>query len=151
MNETRKMQEKTPNLVTIHNINNESNLQLVRFYNDHGFHISDTEFVGPVFVNLFQTVEWRPPSDPRSVRVSHLLPYWGSSPPPLLIFGVGGAPDAPLYKLASKLSKLGVFLELMSTPAACRTWNVLMSEGREAAMCLYPSIGHKKDFKASDR
>ncbi|MED5314286.1 MAG: Mth938-like domain-containing protein, partial [Pseudomonadota bacterium] len=30
----------------------------------------------------------------------------------------------------------GIALEVLSTPAACRTWNVLMSEGRIAAAAL---------------
>jgi uncharacterized protein len=32
---------------------------------------------------------------------------------------------------------LGIALELMSTAAACRTWNVLMSEERDAAAGVY--------------
>ena len=73
----------------------------------------------------------------RSVIDKDILPLFGITPPPLLIFGAGDAPQAPLTTLGITLREAGVNLELMSTPAACRTWNVLMSEGRNAAACLY--------------
>jgi len=38
--------------------------------------------------------------------------------------------------LGESLRAHGVAFELLSTPAACRTWNVLMSEGRAAAAAL---------------
>ena len=44
---------------------------------------------------------------------------------------------APMNDLSVSLKALGVALELMSTAAACRTWNVLMSEGRDAAAGIY--------------
>ena len=44
---------------------------------------------------------------------------------------------APMSDLAGSLKVLGIALELMSTAAACRTWNVLMSEGRDAAAGVY--------------
>ncbi|MGB1613716.1 MAG: MTH938/NDUFAF3 family protein, partial [Candidatus Puniceispirillaceae bacterium] len=37
---------------------------------------------------------------------------------------------------ASALRDKGVKLEVMSTAAACRTWNVLLTEGRTAAAGL---------------
>ena len=57
--------------------------------------------------------------------------------PPLLLLGVGAAPLNPLQSLANDLKQQGIALELMSTAAACRTWNVLISEGRNAAAALY--------------
>jgi uncharacterized protein len=42
-----------------------------------------------------------------------------------------------LHALAEDLKQQGMALELMSTAAACRTWNVLISEGRNAAAALY--------------
>ncbi len=61
-------------------------------------------------------------------------------PPPLFILGVGGAPAAPMSDLSASLKGRGIALELMSTAAACRTWNVLMSEGRDAAAGVYAVV-----------
>ena len=44
---------------------------------------------------------------------------------------------APMSDLAGSLKVLGIALELMSTAAACRTRNVLMSEERDAAADIY--------------
>jgi uncharacterized protein len=33
---------------------------------------------------------------------------------------------------------LGLGVEVMSSPAACRTYNVLLSEGRRVALALLP-------------
>lgn len=43
-------------------------------------------------------------------------------------------PDA----LTEALQEAGVGVEAMSSPAACRTYNVLLSEGRRIALALIP-------------
>jgi uncharacterized protein len=37
--------------------------------------------------------------------------------------------------------KIGLNLEIMSTPSACRTYNVLLSEGRRIAIAALPIEG----------
>ena len=50
-----------------------------------------------------------------------------------------GSEITPLPKtLQSKLEKAGVPFELMSTPSAARTYNVLLSEGRRVGAALMP-------------
>jgi uncharacterized protein len=52
-----------------------------------------------------------------------------------VIFVGTGAEIALLPEAAKKkLEKAGVPYELMATPAACRTYNVLLSEGRRVAI-----------------
>ena len=50
--------------------------------------------------------------------------------------GLGEAPQGLLPELEVALHERGMSREIMSTPAACRTWNVLLSEGRHAAVAL---------------
>lgn len=47
---------------------------------------------------------------------------------------VAHLPDA----LLDKLQEAGLGVEAMSSPAACRTYNVLLSEGRRVALALIP-------------
>ena len=42
----------------------------------------------------------------------------------------------PHPRLTRPLIELGIGLEVMDTPAACRTWNILLSDGRNAAIGL---------------
>lgn len=53
---------------------------------------------------------------------------------------VGMGPEiAPLPSAhKKKLEKAGVAYEAMATPAACRTYNVLLSEGRRVAIAALP-------------
>lgn len=40
--------------------------------------------------------------------------------------------------LAERLEEAGVGVEAMASPAACRTYNILLSEGRRIALALIP-------------
>jgi uncharacterized protein len=56
-----------------------------------------------------------------------------------VIFVGTGADIAPLpAKLRVKLEEANVPFEVMGTPAACRTYNVLLSEGRRVAIAAMP-------------
>ena len=56
--------------------------------------------------------------------------------PELLLIGVGDTISSPYLDIRSKMSKLSIAVEIMTTPSACRTWNILISEGRQAFACL---------------
>jgi len=54
------------------------------------------------------------------------------------IIVVGGGWNAPLVPrtLSFAMARHGIGFEVMDTPAACRTFNILLSEGRDAAAVL---------------
>ncbi len=56
--------------------------------------------------------------------------------PELLLIGVGDTISSPYLDIRSKMSELSIAVEIMTTPSACRTWNILISEGRRAFACL---------------
>jgi len=59
--------------------------------------------------------------------------------PQVLLLGVGPVFDRlPSPELRAAAKQAGVILEIMDTGAACRTWNVLLSEGRRVAALLWP-------------
>ncbi len=56
-----------------------------------------------------------------------------------VIFVGMGAQIAPMpAPVKEKLEKANVPFEIMATPAACRTYNVLLSEGRRVAIVALP-------------
>ena len=124
-------------LVDIRAFENNGNLKLINAYGENSFRISGELHSGSVILGPRKTLAWYPPQNANDLTIDHILPYLGKTPPPLFILGVGGAPMAPMIDLAGSLKVLGVALELMSTAAACRTWNVLMSEGRDASAGIY--------------
>lgn len=52
----------------------------------------------------------------------------------VLFVGTGGALRHLPKEFAARLENAGVPVEIMPTPAACRTYNVLLSEGRRIAL-----------------
>ena len=62
------------------------------------------------------------------------------SPPEILILGTGATQVFPDSSLYAELASRRIGLEVMSTPAACRTYNILRSEGRIVAAVMLPPI-----------
>ncbi len=56
--------------------------------------------------------------------------------PEMIVLGTGWKAEFPPRELVFALARRGVGLETMDTPAACRTFNILVSEGRRAAAFL---------------
>jgi uncharacterized protein len=57
--------------------------------------------------------------------------------PELLLIGSGSAMRFPSSEQLAALIKLGIGYEVMDTAAACRTFNVLVSEGRKVVAALF--------------
>ena len=147
MNEPKSPNPKPPgpkppgdpssDFVDIRSFEGAFGLQLVHGYGGNSFRISGERYNGSVLVQPRQTAIWTPPAKPETLTIDDLLPHFGDDFPALFVLGVGDAPMDPMNDLAAALRHHGIALEVMSTPAACRTWNVLMSEGRDAITGLY--------------
>jgi uncharacterized protein len=87
-------------------------------------------------------------SGPVLVRPQRVSPWGGlaDAPPLLALAGeidvllIGtGAEIAPIpASLRASLEAVGLGVEMMASPPACRTYNVLLSEGRRVAVGLLP-------------
>ena len=56
--------------------------------------------------------------------------------PELVVFGSGNKFCFPAREIMTTFAQAGIGFEVMDTPAACRTYNVLVSEGRRIAAAL---------------
>lgn len=56
--------------------------------------------------------------------------------PEVIILGTGEKHIIPEKSLLKALVETGIGFEVMKTPAACRTYNILVSEGRRAIVGL---------------
>jgi uncharacterized protein len=61
-----------------------------------------------------------------------LLPH----KPEVVLFGAGAAIRFPHPRLTRALTDAAVGIEVMDTPAACRTFNILAAEGRAVVAAL---------------
>ena len=70
------------------------------------------------------------------IDMAYLEPLLAHSPE-LLILGSGWINVLPPRELLFGLARKGIGLEVMDTPAACRTFNILLAEDRRPAAILY--------------
>ena len=71
-----------------------------------------------------------------NIDMAYLEPLLAHSPE-LLIIGSGWNNVLPPRDLLFGLARKGIGLEVMDTPAACRTFNILLAEDRRPAAILY--------------
>jgi uncharacterized protein len=83
--------------------------------------------------------DWSP-SSPARITVDDLAPALALEPE-LIVVGAGFEPQSPNVDLMAELAARAVGLEYMATDAACRTFNVLLSEGRRVAAALLLAAG----------
>jgi len=69
------------------------------------------------------------------LRVEHLQELLETEPE-VVILGTGWQPAFVGRELTFALARRGIGLEVMDTPAACRTFNILIGEGRRPAALL---------------
>lgn len=63
----------------------------------------------------------------------------------VLLLGTGAAIARPPAAFRAAMEATGIGLEAMASPAAARTYNVLLSEGRRIAAALLPVAGPPPD------
>lgn len=123
-------------MVEVKTFGDGSDLQLIHGYGDGGFRVSGTRYKGSLLLLPREALPWSPPADLDRLTFDDMKHLLGASLPPLFVLGTGDAPMHPFTALAGQFRENGIAFELLSTSAACRTWNVLMSEGRNAAAAL---------------
>lgn len=63
------------------------------------------------------------------------------SRPEIVVLGTGWQPALPPREVLFTMARHGIGFESMDTPAACRTFNILINEGRRAAAVLIVNDG----------
>lgn len=56
--------------------------------------------------------------------------------PEIILLGTGSEINFPDYGLMAKIIQSGIGFEVMDTQAACRTYNILVEEGRQVAAAI---------------
>ena len=130
----QKINNQNP-LISIKEFSDDSLLQIINSYGKGGFRIAKKSVIGAQFVLQRQTLAW-PVRTEQDISADELLSFLQDTDVDLLVLGLGEYPQSHLPDIASALRNEGIKLEVMSTAAACRTWNVLLTEGRTAAAGL---------------
>lgn len=78
--------------------------------------------------------DW-PPASIDTMTADHLAAIVALKPE-IVLLGTGKAFRFPEPALLAPLYKAGIGVEAMDTPAACRTYNILLGEGRNVVAAL---------------
>lgn len=110
--------------------------QLVKAYGDGGFRIAGTAYTGSVLIFPDRTQPW-PVSDVDGITAESLKPFVDAQTrPQILVVGTGPKMAFIPPALRAYCREYGIVLEVMDTGAACRTYNVLLTEDRSVAAAL---------------
>lgn len=114
----------------------ERGRQLIQGYGDGSFRISGQRFAGSRIVFRDRSVAWTVTHVPDITMPSLAAVLDADDAVRILLMGCGRSGSLPIPAIGDAFRRHGVVVEWMDTGAACRTFNVLVSEDREVAAAL---------------
>lgn len=113
--------------------------QIIQSYADGRFRVSNVVYDGGVIVFTDHAVSWPVAGAIGALSVADFKALIDQSDElDVVLVGCGKVMPVMPFALRSALKAAGISVEFMDTGAACRTYNVLMAEGRRVAAALMP-------------
>jgi len=109
---------------------------VISAWEDGTVRVGDTWYSGHLILTPETIIKNWQVTRPENLQLSHLEPVIDLDPE-VIIVGTGLQLIFPNTSLTELLAKKKIGLEIMGTPAACRTYNVLVHEGRRVAAALF--------------
>lgn len=110
-------------------------INLIRSYAAGEVRIGETVIRGSCLVSADQIVsDWRPRTA-ADLSVDDLQPVLAMKPE-VVVIGSGPRQEFPAPEILGAVLSRGIGCEVMDTGAACRTYNILASEGRTVVVAL---------------
>jgi len=110
-------------------------INLIRSYAPGEVRIGETVIRGSCLVKADQIIsDWRPQSAAELTLED--LQAAIAMKPELIVIGSGPKQEFPAHEVLGAVMSRGIGCEVMDTGAACRTYNVLASEGRTVVAAL---------------
>lgn len=107
----------------------------IRGYGAHFIQINDEKFDHSVIVTPHKLINPWPPQSLAELNASHFLPLFDLQAT-IVLLGTGQHMIFPDPTLLEDFYTKKIGIEIMSTNAACRTYTILMAEGRNVAAAL---------------
>jgi uncharacterized protein len=106
----------------------------IRAYDTEKIQVNDEIFTQSIIVTATLVMLWNPKS------IEHLttadMQIIAALNPEIVILGTGSKLSFPAPAILSPLTQQNIGVEIMTTAAACRTYDILMSEGRRVVAGL---------------
>jgi uncharacterized protein len=114
-----------------------SNGYRIEAYGREGIRVAGRTLTTGLILTPERLIEDWGPKEASALDVGHLSPLIELKPE-LVVLGTGAAQVFPEPSVCFAMLALGIGFEIMDTGAACRTYNILMAEGRQVAAALLP-------------
>ncbi len=108
---------------------------IITAYDKNSISINGKPFSKSLIVTTRQLQENWDIAAIESLQANHINQVLSFNPE-LIIIGTGNNLVFPAIEAYSAIIKQGIGVDFMNTPAACRTYNILMSEGRNVVAGL---------------
>lgn len=113
--------------------------QIIQSYSHDGFRVSGKSYNSPIIVLPTDTKIWAASSLFSTITEDNFADLVTMAADlDVVLFGTGARAEFFPPKMRQVLKDKGLLVETMDTGAACRTYNVLMAEGRRVAAALLP-------------
>ena len=122
-------------IISVQSLESDGKLKILRGYLGGGFQVND-EFVSGSIILYPRKLLKCPISNSSEISQELLDPHIKDIKPDMLLVGVGDNPKHLYQPLRDYAKQVTIGIDIMSTSSACRTWNVLLSEGRNVVACL---------------
>ena len=109
----------------------------IRSVSDAGIQVVDRFMVGPIILSASELLTDWPVSHWRQLSEASLEPVFDLQPE-IVLLGTGAVQVFPSPELMMCFHRRGIGIEVMTTPAACRTFNVLVADRRNVVAALLP-------------
>jgi uncharacterized protein len=113
-------------------------LNTVTAYGDGYVEINAQRYAHAVLVQPEAAVEAWPPTAFDELTAAHFEAI-AAHGPEVVLLGTGARQRFPHPRLTAALAERRIGVEAMDTGAACRTYNILMTEGRRVLAALLPA------------
>ncbi|MDH5612104.1 MAG: Mth938-like domain-containing protein [Gammaproteobacteria bacterium] len=107
----------------------------ITLYNEDTIQVNGKNFNCSLIISSQQLKTDWPPRSPQNLIAEHFTTIVEMKPE-LVLLGTGNTLIFPPVETYAELIRRGVGVEIMDTGAACRTYNILSSEGRHVVCGL---------------
>ena len=111
-------------------------VNVIRAWEPGRVRVAERWLTGNVIVSSEQLIEGWTTIAPQHLTIAELAPALALEPT-IIVLGTGTDNLLPDVELMAAAAALSVGLEIMNTPAACRTFNVLLQEHRRVVAALF--------------
>ena len=111
-------------------------VHLIRAWEPGRVRIAERWLAGNVIIGTDTIIENWAAASPHRLTIAELEPALALEPT-IIVLGTGTERLLPDVELMAAVAARSVGLEIMNTPAACRTFNVLLQEKRRVAAALF--------------